>query len=72
MHFSLIFRITLNDEKIIVNCENVTISKEKIVAYFGSFAPLFNYTFEAETQEIKTFGNLVENIIRYSGISVEC
>jgi hypothetical protein len=42
------------------------------VLIFGAIASLLNYKCEAETQEIKTFGNGVENIIRYSGISLGC
>ena len=42
------------------------------VSIFGAIASLFNYKCEAETQELKTFGNGVENVIRYSRISLEC
>ena len=42
------------------------------VLIFGAIASLFNYKCEAETQGLKAFGNGVENVIRYSGISLEC
>jgi len=42
------------------------------VLIFGAIALLFNYKSEVETQELKTFGNRFENVIRYSGISLEC
>ena len=42
------------------------------VLIYGAIASLFNYKSDAETQELKTFGNRVENVIRYSGMSLEC
>ena len=64
MHFSLIFWIMSNNENVV----NI----ELHVLIFGTIASLFNCKSEAETQELKTFGNRVECVIRYSGIILEC